>query len=137
AGQSRCRWGQDPCDRTQDWRAVVVRAGRHPRQPGRRQLLQLRRHRAAFRPGPAARGGRERRILSIESDGKPILVGDAQPTGGLGPTYSQVARLNVDGSLDTTFGNGGLVTTAIGTTNAADGTSSDFYAVAIQPDGNI
>jgi uncharacterized delta-60 repeat protein len=75
--------------------------------------------------------------VAIESDGKPILVGEAQPAGGYGPTYSQVARLNVDGSLDTTFGTGGLVTTAIGTTNATGGTNSQFYAVAIQPDGKI
>jgi uncharacterized delta-60 repeat protein len=73
--------------------------------------------------------------VAIESDGKPILVGDAQPAGG--PTYSQVARLNVDGSLDATFGNGGLVATAIGTANTTGGTSSVFQAVAIQPDGRI
>jgi uncharacterized delta-60 repeat protein len=60
---------------------------------------------------------------TIESDGKPIVVGaDGNPF--------LVARLNVDGSLDSTFGNGGLVTTTIGTTNS-------FYGVALQPDGRI
>jgi uncharacterized delta-60 repeat protein len=67
--------------------------------------------------------------VAIESDGRPILTGNA--TGPNAPTYSQVARLNVDGSLDATFGIGGLVTTAIGTG------SQSFYAVAMQPDGKI
>src|SRR5207249_1085106 len=40
-------------------------AGRHLRQPGGGELLQLRRHRAPLRIGPTARGGRECRILSI------------------------------------------------------------------------
>jgi uncharacterized delta-60 repeat protein len=73
--------------------------------------------------------------VAIEPDGKPILVGEAQAASG--PTYSQVARLNVDGSLDTTFGTGGLVTTAIGTINTTGGTNSQFYAVAVQADGNL
>ncbi len=62
--------------------------------------------------------------VAIDSDGKPIIVGES--TSG----SAQVARLNVDGSLDTSFGNGGLVTTGIGAV-------SDFDGVAIQPDGKI
>jgi hypothetical protein len=51
------------------------------------------------------------------------------------PTYSQVARLNVDGSLDASFGTGGMVATPIGSfNNSPDG---QFNAVAIQPDGKI
>jgi uncharacterized delta-60 repeat protein len=61
--------------------------------------------------------------VTIESDGKLIVVGAA------GNPFL-VARLNVDGSLDPTFGNAGLVTTAIGTANS-------FYGVALQPDGRI
>jgi uncharacterized delta-60 repeat protein len=61
--------------------------------------------------------------VAIESDGKPIIA------GGIGGP-SQVARLNVDGSLDATFGNGGLVTTAIGA-------GGPFYGGAIQPDGKF
>jgi uncharacterized delta-60 repeat protein len=73
--------------------------------------------------------------VAIESDGKPILVGGASGYDGVFPTYSQVARLNVDGSLDATFGNGGLVATAIGNWN--NGAQGQFNAVAIQPDGKI
>ncbi len=71
--------------------------------------------------------------VAIQADGKPILVGVA---GGAGSSagYSQVARLNVDGSLDSTFGSGGLVATAIGTRTP---TASYFYAAALQPDGKI
>src|SRR5207302_934197 len=49
-----------------------------------------------------------------------------------------LARYNVDGSLDTSFGSGGMVTTPIGNIIAADlpygGVAN---AVAIQPDGTI
>ncbi len=41
-----------------------------------------------------------------------------------------VERLNVDGSLDTTFGNGGKVVTAAGGNDGA-------FAVALEPNGNI
>jgi uncharacterized delta-60 repeat protein len=71
--------------------------------------------------------------VAIESDGKLIIVGNSD--GGPGVTYSQVVRLNVDGSLDNTFGKGGHVVTAIGTTT--NGTTSFFEGVAIQPDGKI
>jgi uncharacterized delta-60 repeat protein len=70
----------------------------------------------------------------IESDGKPIIVGNSYYAPN--PCYSQVVRLNVDGSPDTTFGNGGFVDTAVGTT-VTGGTYSRFSAVAIQPDGKI
>jgi uncharacterized delta-60 repeat protein len=72
-------------------------------------------------------GLRVAQAVTIESDGKPIVVG----IGGNNPYVSQVARLNVDGSLDASFGNGGLVTTAVLGTSFAN-------AVAIQPaDGKI
>jgi uncharacterized delta-60 repeat protein len=67
--------------------------------------------------------------VAIESDGKLILAG-VTVAKSTAPGYSLVARLNVDGSPDATFGNGGLVTTAIGT-------PSQFRGVAIQPDGKI
>jgi uncharacterized delta-60 repeat protein len=74
------------------------------------------------------------RAVAIESDGKLVIVGDSYH--GPNPCYSRVVRLNVDGSLDTTFGTGGQVTTAIGTTTTG-GTYSLYWAVAIQPDGKI
>jgi uncharacterized delta-60 repeat protein len=72
--------------------------------------------------------------VAIESDGKPIIAGSATSKSG-GPTYSQVARLNVNGSLDTTFGNGGLIDSAIG--NPSIGPDGAFEDVALQPDGKI
>jgi uncharacterized delta-60 repeat protein len=62
--------------------------------------------------------------MAVQSDGKIIVVG--QSDGDFA-----VARYNADGSLDTTFGTGGRVTTDFGT--ADDGARS----VAIQPDGQI
>jgi uncharacterized delta-60 repeat protein len=61
--------------------------------------------------------------VTIESDGKPIIA-------GLDGTLALVGRLNVDGTLDSTFGTGGLVTTAM------LGTSFN-HAVALQADGKI
>jgi len=78
--------------------------------------------------------------LAIQTDGKIVVVG----TSGTfsfghitGPTSSDtprkdftVARYNTDGSLDSTFGSGGTVTTVIGDDSVAN-------AVALQPDGKI
>jgi uncharacterized delta-60 repeat protein len=72
--------------------------------------------------------------IDIESDGKPILAGTISSAASSGG-YSQVARLNADGSLDATFGNGGLVTTPIGGFN--NNPDGQYNAVALQPDGKI
>jgi uncharacterized delta-60 repeat protein len=72
-------------------------------------------------------GTEEARALAValQADGKIVAVG-TNTTG----TF-ELARYNVDGSLDTTFGIGGSVTTAIGGIN-------DFAeAVAVQEDGKI
>jgi uncharacterized delta-60 repeat protein len=60
--------------------------------------------------------------VAIQSDGKIVAAGDT----GFGLTF---VRYNSDGSFDTTFGTGGVVTTAIG-----DGGTAPF---AIQSDGKI
>ncbi|MFQ5806006.1 MAG: hypothetical protein ACE5I3_06105 [Phycisphaerae bacterium] len=68
--------------------------------------------------------------LAIQADGKIVAAG--QRRGGY-PTYwdSALARYNTDGSLDTTFGTNGLVTTHFGfSTDAA-------RAIAIQTNGDI
>jgi uncharacterized delta-60 repeat protein len=66
--------------------------------------------------------------IAIQSDGKIVVAGSAY--NGSNIDFALV-RYNADGSLDTTFGIGGKVTTPIGT-------SSDLgYSVTIQPDGNI
>ena len=67
--------------------------------------------------------------MALQSDGKIVTAG--------GTTISQtdvdfaLARYNTDGSLDTSFGNGGRVITRIGSFDDA------ANAVAIQPDGKI
>ncbi|HEU5064712.1 MAG TPA: PASTA domain-containing protein [Gaiellaceae bacterium] len=65
--------------------------------------------------------------LALQPDGKLVV-------GGAGSTGSQqgfaLARYNQNGSLDTTFGSAGKVTTAIGSNDGAK-------AVALQPDGKL
>ena len=66
--------------------------------------------------------------VAIQSDGKIVVVGGSayQP----GNYIFGLARYNTDGSLDTSFGTGGMVTTAIGNASFA-------YDVVIQTDGKI
>jgi uncharacterized delta-60 repeat protein len=74
------------------------------------------------------------RAVALQADGKIVAVGHAL----IGPdsqTYNQdfaVVRYNPDGSLDASFGIGGVVTTAI--SNGADDVA---YSVAVQADGKI
>jgi len=72
--------------------------------------------------------------VALQSDGKIIAAGthfvDFNP-GDMSDTDFALARYNPDGSLDTTFGNGGLVTTDF------FGTEDDVFSVLIQPDGKI
>jgi uncharacterized delta-60 repeat protein len=67
--------------------------------------------------------------LAIQSDGKILVAGGASTSKGL-PEVA-VARYNTNGSLDTTFGTGGIVTTS------QDDISSGAAAMALQPDGKI
>jgi uncharacterized delta-60 repeat protein len=57
--------------------------------------------------------------VAIATDGKIVAVGE-----------NAAFRYNADGSVDDTFGTGGVVTTAIGN-------DSVFWAVALQPNGDI
>ena len=63
--------------------------------------------------------------MALQSDGRIVLAGQAD--GGSGATAT-LARYNTDGSLDTTFGAGGVVF------NDVPGRAN---AVAVQPDGRI
>ncbi len=64
--------------------------------------------------------------LAIQSDGKIVVA-------GTGDSDFAVVRYNIDGSLDTSFGEDGIVTTNIGAFP-----ENDFgYGLAIQPDGKI
>lgn len=76
------------------------------------------------------------RAVAIQKDGRIVTAGYAE---GITSTATgldfALARHNKDGSIDTTFGTGGKVTTDFSDGN---GISSDTaYAVAIQPDGKI
>ena len=63
-------------------------------------------------------------VVAIQSDGKIICGGDF--TGFNETTTRRIARLNADGTLDTTF-----------TANAGTAMSSEVEAIAIQSDGKI
>jgi uncharacterized delta-60 repeat protein len=66
-------------------------------------------------------------VLAL-SDGKTLIGGNAY----MGSDFDfLLARLNADGSLDATFGTGGIVTTRVGTS------SDRIYSLALQPDGKI
>jgi len=68
--------------------------------------------------------------LALTSDDKIIVAGSAFKTLSTPPDFA-LRRYNSDGSIDTSFGNGGAITNdfAAGTDNA--------QAVAIQADGNV
>jgi len=67
--------------------------------------------------------------LVLQPDGKLVAAGSGW---GFGPGFV-LARYNADGSLDTTFGNGGKVRTVIQDPSAQEGA----YALALQPDGKL
>jgi len=72
--------------------------------------------------------------VALQSDGKIVAAGtvfvDFNP-GDLSDTDFALARYNSDGSLDTTFGSGGTVTTDF------FGNEDDAFSILIQPDGKI
>jgi len=67
--------------------------------------------------------------IAIQPDGKIVIAGSSYSSASY---YDfSAARYTISGTLDTTFGNGGVVTTPIGT-------RLDFgQSLAIQPDGKI
>jgi uncharacterized delta-60 repeat protein len=67
--------------------------------------------------------------LLLQPDGKIVLAGDSNQ-GASGNDFA-LARFNADGTLDTTFGSGGKVLTAIGAGSA----SESVYALALQTVG--
>ncbi|MFF8606453.1 calcium-binding protein [Streptomyces sp. NPDC015346] len=72
----------------------------------------------------------EARALALQSDGKIVAVGGSTDWGGNGSWSA--ARYHPDGTLDTSFGDGGRVLTQ--TNLEAIGTAE---AVSVQPDGRI
>lgn len=81
-----------------------------------------------FTPGRGA----EAADLALQSDGKIVAVGFADDAG-FDPDFA-VARYNPNGTLDGSFGTGGIVTTDFG-----GGTTGNHFAqsVVVQPDGKI
>ena|SRR5215208_6568873 len=72
------------------------------------------------------------RGIAIQPDGKLVVAGSAEDTNTPGWFNDfALARYNSDGSLDTSFGNGGKVTTAF--SDDSDSASD----VALQRDGKI
>ncbi len=67
------------------------------------------------------------RSVAIQNDNKIIVVGRAD---SISNTYIAVVRYDIDGSLDSTFGSDGKVTTNIGNNSSAN-------SVAIQSNGKI
>jgi uncharacterized delta-60 repeat protein len=74
-------------------------------------------------------GGAQIIGLAIQTDGK-IVAGISNFEQGFDPMFI-IARLNVNGSLDSTFGSGGIVETQIGQFGAPDS------VLSLQPDGRI
>jgi uncharacterized delta-60 repeat protein len=75
--------------------------------------------------GPSAFGN----SLALQPDGKIVVGGVTQTAGALQDRFALV-RYNPDGSLDPTFGDGGIVATAVSE-------HAFVYALALQPDGKI
>jgi len=72
--------------------------------------------------------GDDGRASAIQSDGKLVVAG--YTSNGTNDDFA-VVRYNVDGSLDTSFSDDGVVTTVVLSSN------DEAYAVAIQSDGKI
>jgi uncharacterized delta-60 repeat protein len=67
--------------------------------------------------------------IALQADGQIIVAGSVSYAPS-GQTAMAVARYNTDGSLDSTFGNGGVIETVLGN-------NSTVTDVAIQADGDI
>jgi len=90
-----------------------------------------------------AMGFGEDSVVTLQADGKIIVMGH-----GEGDTRVTVARLNADGSFDTTFGSSGMVNfeadTPVALTVQADGkilaagtNSGDFSIIRFNADGSV
>ena len=82
---------------------------------------------ATFNPGIGPDGVVN--AVAVDPLGRIIIGGSFDKVSGV--TSGGVARLNVDGSLDTTFSPG------IGTYDSGTGATDPVYAVAVQPNGQI
>jgi uncharacterized delta-60 repeat protein len=78
---------------------------------------------------PFSGNGATANAVAVQPDGKIVVAGFAHTS--LIDSDFALARYNPDGTLDTTFGSGGVVTSDLGTLD------DDARALAIQPDGKI
>lgn len=70
---------------------------------------------------------------ALQSDGKLIVAGDSSSDSGTfsgEPNNLLISRVNVDGTLDTSFGSNGVATKRLGNSTRAN-------SVVVQPDGKI
>jgi uncharacterized delta-60 repeat protein len=74
--------------------------------------------------------GDQANAVAVEPDGKILVAGFATTASGIDSDFA-LARYNPDGTLDASFGTGGIVTTNLGTQ------SDDARAIALEPDGKI
>jgi uncharacterized delta-60 repeat protein len=70
--------------------------------------------------------------VALQPDGKIVVFGTAEV--GINNSMAAVARLNPDGSLDSSFANGGRLTLSFGYRNTH---ASAAFGGAVQPDGKI
>ena len=81
----------------------------------------------------ARAGDEDLEMLAIQPSGKILAGGSTAPTEILVDSDFMVARYNPNGSLDSSFGGGGIVTT-----NTAAGTGSDeIYGIALQSEPKL
>jgi uncharacterized delta-60 repeat protein len=73
--------------------------------------------------------GAQANAVAVQGD-KILVAGFARQANGIDSDFA-LARYNLDGTLDTSFGANGIVTTDMGTEN------DDATSIAIQPDGKI
>jgi uncharacterized delta-60 repeat protein len=77
-----------------------------------------------------ARGNDSASAIAVQADGKIVVAGSSDQGGTAGLDFA-LLRYNADGSLDATFGNGGIVLTDLG--SATD----RAWAVLLMADGKI
>jgi uncharacterized delta-60 repeat protein len=74
--------------------------------------------------------------VALQADGKIIVVGDTSPPSSSDSDFT-VVRYDTDGSLDTTFGTGGIARAGVSSSPSFPNHVDNVSAVAIQIDGGI
>ena len=73
---------------------------------------------------------------AVQADGDVVVVGSGT-ADGTGQTTFLITRFNADGTLDTTFGTGGIAQYPAGTTTPAADQLGGVTSALLQPDGKI